>query len=108
MGRRRLLEKENPRLAAGLSCLLIHSKVLFSTFLMNVDIIHILDYIVLDFFLRFTYFMCLSALLACMCTTCMPGTQGGQKIISYVLELEIQMVVNCHWVLELNSGCLQE
>jgi hypothetical protein len=26
----------------------------------------------------------------------MPGTQGGQKIISYVLELEIQMVVNHH------------
>jgi hypothetical protein len=28
--------------------------------------------------------------------------------VLHALELEIQMVVNCHWVLELNSGCLQE
>jgi hypothetical protein len=43
---------------------------------------------------------------------CMPGACGGQKRASDPLELELQMVVNCHvssgnqiWVLWKNNQC---
>lgn len=29
----------------------------------------------------------------CVCTTCMPGSQGGKKRASVPLELDLQMVV---------------
>ena len=37
------------------------------------------------------YFVCMY-----VCVLCVPGTGGGQKRASYLLELELQMVVNHH------------
>lgn len=32
----------------------------------------------------------------CLCTTCEPGARRGQVTASDVLELELEMAVNCH------------
>ena len=37
------------------------------------------------------YFVCMY-----VCVPCVPGAGGGQKRASYLLELELQMVVNHH------------
>ena len=37
-----------------------------------------------------------------MCTTCVPGLHGGQKMALDPLQLELQMVVN--WVLGTELG----
>lgn len=64
------------------------------------------------FFWRFTSFMCMSDLLSCISVFHMPGTCEGQKRVSVVLDLELQMVISCHlgagnwtWVHCKNSKC---
>ena len=35
-------------------------------------------------------------LYACLCTLCVPDACGGQKKVSDLLDLELQMIVSCH------------
>jgi hypothetical protein len=43
-------------------------------------------------------FICMRFLPTCVCgcTLCTPGAQGGQKRPLDLLDLEVQVVVNCH------------
>lgn len=42
------------------------------------------------------YFVCLSALPACMCTICVSGAYGSQKKVLDFLDLQLQDVVSSH------------
>lgn len=57
-------------------------------------------YLVFHFgiFVLCVYAFCL---LGCMCTTCLPGTHGGQKMLPDCQELQIIAIV---WVLEIKPG----
>lgn len=48
----------------------------------------------------FSYLMCMDVHLGTTCvhlgTTCVPGAHGDQKIVSYPLELELQMIASHH------------
>ena len=35
-------------------------------------------------------------LYVCLCTLCVPDACGGQKKVSDLLDLELQMIVSCH------------
>ena len=47
---------------------------------------------------------------ACMYvhTACMPGACKGQEMALDALGLELQIVVNCHVILGINFGLLEE
>lgn len=41
--------------------------------------------------------MCMNILLhICICTICLPGALGEQRRALDTLELELQVIVNCH------------
>lgn len=56
----------------------------------------------------FYFILCLRVwmlcLHGCLCTTCVPGANGGQKRMLAALELELQTIVNCLWVLDIESN----
>lgn len=45
---------------------------------------------------RLVYFMCVGALLARMCTTCVPGSYEGQKRALDYFEWGLWMIVSYH------------
>lgn len=41
--------------------------------------------------------MCMTVWLpACKCTMCLPGSCGGQEVVSDLMELELEMSERCH------------
>lgn len=54
-------------------------------------------------FFPFTLYGCLACKSVCLCTTCMTGAHGGQKVLD-PLELELQMFVSCHRGLGIELG----
>lgn len=77
--------------------------ILFNSFeFLNSSLFHwhlictlVLSMYFLPVFLFKNYFMYMNIWSVCLCTMCMPGTQGGQTWASNPLELELQVFMNC-------------
>lgn len=91
-------------LLSGVSCAIAHQ----TFFLVDCNLVAMISLSLLllpqpAISMRSTFFQRLSFLLlyvygckyVCLCTTCMSGAHGGQKV-SDPLELESQMLVSCH------------
>ena len=66
------------------------------SFLANILFIsHKLSRFLLKNLLKFSVFECFADIL-CLCTMCMPGSQGAQERMLDPLELELQKVIGYH------------